>query len=146
MKVMDNPCAGYNLLVSGGCFHDVCIHWSENMNNVPSTAAQVIVTIIPISGIVVGSVVVFFYLMWGYKSKKALIEKGLYRRTEFDIDTFSLFAGLILTGIGVSLTVFFLIRQGFSYGVLSGLIPLSTGVSLIVFYAVRGIRRTGNGD
>jgi len=116
------------------------------MNNVPSTAAQVIVTIIPITGIVVGSALIFFYLMWGYKAKKALIDKGLYRRTEIDIDTFSLFTGLVLTGIGTSLMLFFLIRQGFSYGVLSGLIPLSTGISLITFWIIRGIRHTRNGE
>jgi hypothetical protein len=115
------------------------------MTNVPSTAAQVIVTIIPIAGIFMGSVVIFFYLMWGYKSKKTLIEKGLYRKTELDIDAFSLFTGLVCTGIGGSLVLFYMIRQGFGNGILSGLIPLSIGLSLLVFCIIRGVQRTRHG-
>jgi hypothetical protein len=107
------------------------------MNNLPSTAAQVIVTIIPIVGIVMGCGVVFFYLLWKFQAKKSMIEKGIYKKTEFDIDTFSLFAGLILTGIGLSLLIFFYMKQGLSYGILSGLIPFSVGVSLIVFFILR---------
>jgi hypothetical protein len=107
------------------------------MNNLPSTAAQVIVTIIPIVGIVMGCGVVFFYLLWNFQAKKSMIEKGIYKKTEFDIDTFSLFSGLILTGIGISLLLFFYLKQGLSYGILSGLIPCSVGLSLIAFFILR---------
>ncbi len=107
------------------------------MNNVPSTAAQVIISIVPIVGIVMGSAVLFFYLMWSYKHKKLLIEKNLVKKTEFDIDSFSLFSGLILLSIGGSLVAFFLIKEGVNYGVLSGLIPFSIGISLIVFFIIR---------
>jgi hypothetical protein len=107
------------------------------MNDVPSTAAQIILTIVPIVGIVMGSTVIFFYLMWSYRHKKLLIEKNLVKKTEFDFDSFSLFAGLILLSIGGSLVTFFLIKEGVSYGVLSGLIPLSIGISLIVFFIIR---------
>jgi hypothetical protein len=107
------------------------------MNNVPSAAAQIIVTIIPMVGIVMGSGIAFFYLLWNYKAKRSLIERGIYNRTEFDFDTFSLFAGLVLTGTGTGLMLFFLIKTGFSYGILSGLIPLSCGISLLVFFGIR---------
>jgi len=107
------------------------------MENVPTAAAQVIVTVIPIVGIVMGSIVIFFYLFWNHRQKMLLIEKGLYRRPDIDIDSFSLFAGLILSSIGVSLAVFYLIKEGISYGMLSGLIPLSVGISLILFFVVR---------
>lgn len=106
------------------------------MNNMPSAAAQVIVTIIPIVGIVMGCVVVFFYLMWSFRAKRALIEKGLYKRIEFDIDTFSLFTGLLCLGIGMSMCLFFYLKQGVGYGLLSGLVPLSVGVSLVVFFII----------
>jgi len=106
------------------------------MENLPSAAAQVIVTVIPIVGIVMGSIVIFFYLLWNHKQKIFMIEKGLYRRPDIDIDSFSLFAGLILTGIGLCLASFYLIKEGITYGMLSGLIPLSIGISLIVFFRV----------
>ena len=66
-----------------------------------------------------------------------MIEKNLFKRNDFDLDSFSLFAGLILTGIGGGLMAFFLIKEGMSYGVLSGLIPFSVGISLITFFIIR---------
>lgn len=107
------------------------------MNNIPSTAAQIIVTVIPIVGIVMGSIVIFFFLLWNHKQKMLIIEKDLYKKHEFDLVSFSLFAGLILAGIGGSLVIFFIIKEGFSYGVLSGLIPFSIGVGLILFFIIR---------
>jgi len=103
----------------------------------PSTAAQVIVSVIPIVGIVMGCTVIFFYLLWNYKLKVHLIDKGLYTRIPFDMDTFSLLSGLVLFILGIVLMIFFLIIDGFSYGVLSGLIPVSIGLSLLIFYIVR---------
>ncbi len=107
------------------------------MQSVPSAAAQVIVSIIPIVGIVMGSVVLFFYLLWSHRQRILMIEKGLWKRTEFDIDSFSIFSGLILTGIGITLVLFFIIKEGFSYSLLSGLIPLGLGISLIIFFILR---------
>lgn len=103
----------------------------------PSTAAQVIVTIIPIVGIVMGCLVIFFYLLWSYKLKIHMIDKGIYKNIPFDMDTFSLLLGLVLFILGLVLTVFFIVKDGFSYGVLSGLIPVSIGVSLLIFFIVR---------
>lgn len=107
------------------------------MEAIPSAAAQVIISIIPIVGIVMGSIVVFFYLLWNHRQKTRLIERGLYKRIDFDLDAFSVLAGLILFSIGACLVVFFLIKEGFSYGVLSGLIPLSIGISLLLFFVIR---------
>jgi hypothetical protein len=106
----------------------------------PSTAAQVLITVIPIVGIVTGGVVLFFFLYWNHRQKVMLIEKGQYRKIEFDFDSFSLFAGLLLTSIGACLMIFFLVLEGFTYPVLSGLIPFSVGVSLLVFYIIRATR------
>ena len=41
-----------------------------------SQAAQVIVAIIPIVGIVMASVVAFFYLLWGHREKVRLIDNA----------------------------------------------------------------------
>ncbi len=66
-----------------------------------------------------------------------MIEKGFVKSSNFDIDTYSLFSGIILLGIGLCLTLFFSIKEGASYSVLSGIIPLSIGFSLIVFFIIR---------
>lgn len=102
-----------------------------------STAAEILISISPITGIVMGCTVIFFFLLWNHKQRMLLIEKGMYQRVPFDLTVFSLFAGLILTSIGLSLMVFFIIKEGFSWGVLSGLIPFSLGVSMLIFFAVR---------
>ena len=111
------------------------------MDNMPSAAAQIIVTIIPIVGIVMGSVVIFFFLLWNYKQKKLLIEKGLYRKMEFDMMSFSLFSGLLLLSIGAGLVVFFLMKDGFGYSVLGGIIPLCIGAGLTIFFIINILRK-----
>ncbi len=103
----------------------------------PSAASQVIVTIIPIVGIVMGSIVIFFYLYYHYKQKMLMIEKGIEAKVSFDFESFSLFSGLLLFSIGIFLSVFFLIKEGFGYSLLSGIIPLSSGLGFIAFYIVR---------
>ncbi|GHV42811.1 hypothetical protein AGMMS49546_22680 [Spirochaetia bacterium] len=65
-----------------------------------SSAAQVIISIIPIVGIVMGSVVIFFYLLWNHRRKTLLIKAGQYARDEFDLLSFSLLAGLLLSCVG----------------------------------------------
>lgn len=103
----------------------------------PSAAAQILVTVIPIVGILMGGIVLFFFLYWNYKQRILIIEKGHYAKNVFDFISFSLFTGLVLTSVGASLVVFFVILEGFTYPVLSGLIPFSVGISLLVFFGIR---------
>jgi hypothetical protein len=101
-----------------------------------SVAAQVIVTIIPIAGIFMCGTVIFFYIFYNHKQKMLMIEKGISEKNKFDLDTFSLFTGLLLFAIGICLTIFFRMKEGMSYGLLSGIIPLSCGISLICYYCI----------
>lgn len=115
------------------------------MENVPSAAAQIIVTIIPIVGIVMGCTIFVLYIIFNYKQKKLMIEKGIYQRNVFDLDSFSLFTGLLVFCIGLSLMIFYLVKEGVSYGLLGGLIPLATGFALIVFFIIRlKMKKIGN--
>jgi hypothetical protein len=107
-----------------------------------STAAQVIISVIPIVGIVMGSAVVFFYILWNHRQKMLLIKTGNYTRPDFDLLSFSLLAGLLLGSVGVTLTVFLALIRGLDYALLGGVIPLSCGVGLLVYY---GIRRRSKG-
>jgi hypothetical protein len=100
-------------------------------------AAQVLIAIIPIVGIVMGSMVIFFYLLWNHRRRTLLIKAGQYRRPEFDLLSFSLLAGLLLSIVGLALTVFLAIVGGANYGLLGGIIPLAVGTGLLLYYGIK---------
>jgi len=102
-----------------------------------SSAAQVIIAVIPIVGIVMGSGIIFFYLLWNHRQKTLLIKAGQYKKQEFDLYSFSLLSGLLLSTAGIALTVLLAIIEGASYGLLGGLIPLSVGVGLTAHYVIK---------
>jgi len=103
----------------------------------PSEAAQIIISIIPIIGIVMGGVVVFFYLLWNYKAKRLLIERGLYEGKAFDLDAFCLLSGLVIGTVGAVLLIVFVALDGASYSLLGGAIPLAIGAALLGFFSLR---------
>jgi len=47
-------------------------------NAVP--AAQIVIAVIPIVGIVMGAVVVFFYLLWRHRQIVRQIQAGIYKK------------------------------------------------------------------
>jgi hypothetical protein len=108
-----------------------------------STTAQVIVSIIPVVGIVMGATVVFFYLLWNHREKMLLVKTGNYVKPEFDLLSFSLLAGLLLCAAGVTLTIFLSLLRGLDYALLGGIIPLAFGVGLLVYYGIRRRSRAG---
>ena len=108
-----------------------------------STAAQVMITIIPIVGIVVGGVIIFFFLLWRHRQRMEVIRQGKEPADTLDLKSFSLLAGLISAAVGFVLTVFILFKDGASYSLLGGLIPLSVGISLVAFFMLRQNERDG---
>jgi len=104
---------------------------------IKATAAQTIIAIIPIVGIVMGSVVVFFYLLWQHRRKVLLIKAGQYLKPSFDLMSFSLLTGLLLLSVGLSLTVFLALMKNTGYGLLGGIIPLSMGIGLLAYYLIK---------
>lgn len=101
-----------------------------------SPAAQVIIAVIPVVGIVIGGVVVFFYLLWRHREISLQIKTGCFKPRQFNLKLFALLTGLLLTGIGLVLFWVFLFVEGFSYTLLGGLLPMVIGICLIVFYKV----------
>jgi len=99
-------------------------------------AAQVLIAIIPIVGIVMGAVVIFFYLLWRHRQIVRQIEAGVYKKPVFDLHVYSLLTGFLLTGTGLVLSILFLLLEGVSYTLLGGLIPFAIGGSLMGFYFV----------
>ena len=104
------------------------------------TIPQVIISIIPIVGIGIGGIIIFFSLLWHHHEVKAQIKTGNYIKKSFDIKTYTLLIGILLTGVGTILSVFFAIfvvaTEGPVQSLLGGLVPLSIGVSLLIFYKV----------
>jgi RsiW-degrading membrane proteinase PrsW (M82 family) len=107
-----------------------------------SAASQVIISIVPIVGIVMGSVVVFFYVLWGHRERMLMIERGLYEPKPFQLEVFSLLAGILLSAVGAVLTLVFALVVPASYALLGGLVPLSLGLGLLAFFLLRSRQRS----
>jgi len=111
------------------------------MENGVSAASKVIISIIPIVGIVMGCTVVFFYVLWTHRERMLMIDKGTYSPVPFDLDTFSLLLGILLVAVGVTLTLVFLLVASTGFALLGGLVPLSVGIGFLAFYTLRAKRR-----
>jgi hypothetical protein len=107
------------------------------MDGAISNAARVLIAVIPIVGIVMGSVVVFFWMLWTHRQKVLLIKNHLYEKPRFDFLNFSLLTGLLLAIVGITLTVFLALTIGKNYGLLGGLIPLAVGTALLIYYVLQ---------
>ncbi len=99
-------------------------------------AVQIIIAIIPIIGIVMGSVLIFFYLLWRHRQIIRQIETNTYRPFTLNLTIFCILLGIILTVTGLLLSVLFYLIEGISYTLLGGLIPFGLGISLIIFYRI----------
>jgi hypothetical protein len=99
-----------------------------------SPAAQVMIAVSPTVGIVIGGLVIFFYLLWRHREISLQIKTGIYVEKKINLKLFSLLTGLLLVGVGIVLTVITAIIAGISYTLLGGLIPSAIGICLLVFY------------
>ena len=99
-------------------------------------AVQIIIAVIPIVGIVMGSVLVFFYFLWRHRQIMLQIKTNTYVRPTVNIRLFCLLLGIMLTVIGCVLFGLFYLIAGVGYILLGGLIPLALGISLTLFYAL----------
>ena len=113
------------------------------MDTTLTPAAQIIVSIIPIVGIVFGAVIVFFMLLWRHREIKLRIKNNSYTATKFNWLAFTLLFGMCLMGVGLVLTVMFALLEGKSWALLGGLIPTVLGFVLCLFY---NIISKSNGD
>lgn len=118
------------------------------MEQITSPAAQVIFALIPIVGITIGGIVIFFALLWIHHETKQRIKSGEKAQPKFNYRAATLLIGLLLTGIGAMLSIFFALLDGISPALLGGLIPLTIGICLLLFYRLydwqNDSRTTGN--
>lgn len=104
------------------------------MNADVAPAAQIIISIFPIVGIVMSAVLLFFYLLWRHKQIIMEIKSGSRVKTKYNTLGFCLLAGVIMSVLGIILTVFFILMEGLNYTLLLGLIPFGLGVSFLLYY------------
>ncbi len=110
-----------------------------------SPAVQIMITVIPIFGIAVGGFVICMHLFLYHRQRMAMLEKNMNINITIDMELLSLFTGLVLTCVGIALTIFFTIKSGIDYSLLSGLIPLATGIALLAYYMIYSERNHKNG-
>ncbi|MGN0729672.1 hypothetical protein [Treponema sp.] len=108
------------------------------MDQIVSPAAQVIVSIIPVVGICFAASVIFFALLWKHRENVMLIQRDLYKPPRIDMKSFSLLLGLCLVGVGIVLSVMFILLKPLSWGLLGGLIPFAVGLMLLVYNRISG--------
>jgi len=113
---------------------DLLILQTSECNLESSSSYRFVLYLIPISGIVFGTTLLFFIFYWWYRQRMEIIRQGLYRPIEFNLKTYSFFLGLLLTFTGLVLSIVFIIALGKSTAILGGLVPLAVGLSLLSFY------------
>ncbi len=106
------------------------------MTHQPVAAAQIIIAIIPIVAIVMASVLIFFYLLWRHKQIICQIQTKTYTPIQFNIKTFCLILGILLSIVGLVLSILFLHLEGVSYVLLGGLVPTGCGIGLLIYYII----------
>ncbi|HMV78654.1 MAG TPA: hypothetical protein PKA14_12040, partial [Leptospiraceae bacterium] len=88
-----------------------------------SNSYKIVLFLVPIFGIVFGSALLFFLLLFWHKQRMELIRTGQYKPWQLDLRVFSFFLGLLLAFVGAGLSLVFIIVLGKSLAMLGGLIP-----------------------
>jgi len=100
-----------------------------------NAASEVILSIVPLVGIIFGTVAIFFFMYWRYRLRRELIRSGQFTPTSNKIlRTWSLLMGCLSTFVGIPMVILFFIMEGASYSALGGLIPLCVGLGFLLFY------------
>lgn len=102
-----------------------------------SNSYKIVLFLVPIFGIVFGSALLFFLLLFWHKQRMELIRTGQYKPWQLDLRVFSFFLGLLLTFVGAGLSLVFITVLGKSLAILGGLIPFAIGLSLLSFYKLQ---------
>lgn len=114
-----------------------------NNGNPLSDAAQIILAIVPIVGILFGAFLFFSLFYFYHKQKLLLIEKEHYQPFQFNWNMIFIVGGAIMTFIGIVMVVVFVLSGAIRYELLGAGIPLAIGLALIVSYLVSNRVRGG---
>jgi drug/metabolite transporter (DMT)-like permease len=98
-------------------------------------SAQVLIASLPLVAVVLLAILSFFFILWDYKRKRLIIERGgipVPRK----IDEKLLLIGIVALFVGVGLLVFFALKTGLSDALLGGIIPTTAGLGIITYYGL----------
>ena len=95
----------------------------------------ILIGILPILGVIFGSVHLILFLILHYRFKQDLLRQGQY--TPYSLQSFRrllLLVGMLAVGTGIPLSALFFVAYGLHFPLLGGLIPTSVGLALIFYY------------
>lgn len=97
--------------------------------------SKIIISLIPVVGIIAGSIVILLYFKWYFAYKKFLVEKDKDQPISFkDLRVLLLLMGILSIGTGIPISIVFVSIYGITLALLGGLIPIFVGIALIIFY------------
>ena len=98
-------------------------------------SAQVLIASLPLVAVVLLAILSFFFILWDYKRKRLIIERG-GTPVPRKIDEKLLLIGIVALFVGVGLLVFFALKTGLSDALLGGIIPTTAGLGIITYYGL----------
>ena len=100
-------------------------------------SGYIILSVVPLVAVTLAIVLLFFFFLWQYRLRKALIASNQYKPASFRyLKVLSLLGGLALTAMGLPMSLLFMLKYGVSNILLVGIIPFSMGVALLIFYTM----------
>jgi hypothetical protein len=98
-------------------------------------SAQVLIASLPLVAVVLLAILTFFFILWDYRRKRLVIERG-GTPTPRNLDEKLLLIGIVALFVGVGLLVFFALKTGLSDALLGGIIPTTAGMGIITYYVL----------
>jgi hypothetical protein len=106
-----------------------------------STAPEIILSLVPLLGVVFGCVLLFFFILWQYRIRREMIRAGQHQPMFLsNIRMLSLLIGLLGVSAGLPMTILFVLIDGVTYALLGGLLPFFAGLGFLVFYVLTRTR------
>ncbi|HOJ50275.1 MAG TPA: hypothetical protein PKW55_05640 [Spirochaetota bacterium] len=108
-----------------------------------SPTVDIIVSLIPIVGIIGGCFVFFSIFLFYYKQRILIIQTGNYKPFKVNWNLVLILTGMVTTFVGIAITTVFIINKVYGFELLGGLIPLFTGLAIIFTYIISNKVRSG---
>lgn len=116
-----------------------------NSTNVLNDAAQVLLALLPIISVVVVGILTAIITVLDHKQRIIILEKsGELPPRKINDKIFLI--GLLSTFIGITLTVFFAVKDGFNDSLLGGILPTATGLGLITYILINAKNKKEEDD
>ncbi len=110
-----------------------------------STSAQIIMSVVPILGVICSCVVLVVFIRWYFRFQTHLLKEGQYKGSvhvdELNAHSLLLLLGIVSSFLGLPIGILFYMVNGVSYSVLNGIIPFFSGLGMITYYILRSLAK-----